>query len=256
MNANIPQQPPPPQQQPPRAPPNNIPQNNQIQNYHNSQTNNNVITNASHQQPQQSQPLTKVITTSTNNNNMINSNNNSTNSISNQNNNNNNKSMTEEESESECNFSWVNYFLSKKGHQFFCEIDQNYLQDTFNFYGINTQVHYIDQALDIICDVEDDQDFNEQHQELVEHDADTLYGLIHARFIITTRGLQQMYQKYNDGEFGQCYNVACNNQKVVPAGMYDAKNKAAVKVFCPSCDLLYDPPSDDFDNIDGAYWGT
>jgi casein kinase II subunit beta len=53
-------------------------------------------------------------------------------------------------------------------------------------------VPYYDYALDMILDVEvpPDQSLTEEQQEVVESAAEMLYGLIHARFVLTTRGMQ------------------------------------------------------------------
>ena len=51
--------------------------------------------------------------------------------------------------------------------------------------------HY-DYALDLIVDTETEEVLNEEQQEVIESAAEVLYGLIHARFIVTTRGLASM----------------------------------------------------------------
>jgi casein kinase II subunit beta len=58
--------------------------------------------------------------------------------------------------------------------------------------GLSALVPYYDYALDMILDVEvpADQSLTEEQQEVVESAAEMLYGLIHARFVLTTRGMQ------------------------------------------------------------------
>jgi casein kinase II subunit beta len=58
--------------------------------------------------------------------------------------------------------------------------------------GLSALVPYYDYALDMILDVEvpPDQSLTEEQQEVVESAAEMLYGLIHARFVLTTRGMQ------------------------------------------------------------------
>jgi casein kinase II subunit beta len=82
-----------------------------------------------------------------------------------------------------------------------------------------------------------------------------LYGMIHARFIITQRGLDYMQQKFVNGVFGSCPRVLCQGQYVLPVGMSDSLRKSRVKVFCPLCEEVYSPKSKCKD-IDGGYFGT
>ena len=46
-----------------------------------------------------------------------------------------------------------------------------------------------------------------------------LYGLIHARYILTTHGLAAMHHKYLHGAFGKCPRHLCAQQSVVPVSL-------------------------------------
>ncbi|CAG7873077.1 unnamed protein product [Brassica rapa] len=109
----------------------------------------------------------------------------------------NNASDSEEEEEEEesdvsgSDTSWVSWFCSLKGNEFFCEVDDDYIQDDFNLCGLGSLVPYYEYALDLILDVESSHGemFTEEQNELIESAAEMLYGLIHARYILTTKGL-------------------------------------------------------------------
>jgi hypothetical protein len=82
-------------------------------------------------------------------------------------------------------------FISSRGNEYFCEIDEEYLTDRFNLTGLNTEVQYYQYALDLVTDVFDF-DCDDDMREQIEKSARHLYGLVHARYIVTTRGLAKM----------------------------------------------------------------
>lgn len=47
---------------------------------------------------------------------------------------------------------WIAWFLSTKGNEYFCEIDEDYILDRFNLTGLNTEVQHYTYALDLITD--------------------------------------------------------------------------------------------------------
>jgi len=154
--------------------------------------------------------------------------------------------------------SWITWFCSLRGNEFFCEVDEDYIQDDFNLTGLNSLVPYYDYALDMVLDVEMplEDNLTEEQQEIVESAAEMLYGLIHARYIVTNRGMHAMYEKYRSAHFGRCPHVFCQGQPVLPVGLSDLPRNYTVNVFCPRCHGLFFPKSTRQANIDGAYFGT
>uniref|UniRef100_A0A7R9U8W1 Casein kinase II subunit beta n=1 Tax=Pinguiococcus pyrenoidosus TaxID=172671 RepID=A0A7R9U8W1_9STRA len=152
---------------------------------------------------------------------------------------------------------WISWFCNLRGNEFFVEVDEAYIQDDFNLTGLASMVPYYDYALDLILDLEFPTDvLTEEQQELVENAAEMLYGLIHARYVLTNRGMDQMLEKYRRAEFGRCPRVLCRGQAVLPTGLSDMPRHDQVKIYCPSCREVYTPKSSRQGSLDGAYFGT
>lgn len=154
---------------------------------------------------------------------------------------------------------WIEWFCHLKGHEFFCEVDDDYIQDDFNLTGLTQQVPYYDKALNLILDCEEDQDepISEAQAPIVENAAQMLYGLIHQRYILTVKGMQAMLDKYERHVFSTCPNAYCDsqNQAVLPSGPSDQLRVGKATVYCPRCQEIYFPKSARLEQLDGAYFG-
>ncbi|KAL4066714.1 casein kinase II, regulatory subunit [Scleroderma citrinum] len=158
-------------------------------------------------------------------------------------------------SDSDYSSSWISWFLSSKGNEYFCEVDEDYILDRFNLTGLNNEVTNYGQALDLITDNLDD-DIQDELRGALDVQARLLYGLIHARWIVTARGLAKMLEKYRKVEFGRCPRVLCQSQPLLPVGLSDIPYEKSVKLYCGRCEDVYSPKSSRHGSIDGAYFGT
>ena len=153
----------------------------------------------------------------------------------------------------------------------FCEVERAYIEDGFNLYGLRACVSNFSDCLDLILDRIGPDDSDDSH---LTKSACTLYGLIHARYIVTAHGLDSMYNKvselilifiahvfsqieitispiviindislqYAAKEFGTCPLIQCSGQPVLPVGLKDDIGLERVKIFCPKCQCVYHPP--------------
>jgi len=152
---------------------------------------------------------------------------------------------------------WISWFCSLKGNEMFVEIDEDYIQDEFNLTGLAAMVPFYSHAIDLILDLEStSQDLTDDQQQMVEAAAETLYGLIHARFILTQRGMKLAEEKFRVAGFGRCPRVFCAGQATLPVGQSDLLRESSVKLFCPRCEDCYYPRSSRHKSLDGAFWGT
>ncbi|EDV37770.2 uncharacterized protein Dana_GF11247, isoform C [Drosophila ananassae] len=149
--------------------------------------------------------------------------------------------------------SWIGWFLNLQGNEFLCRVPFDYLEDKFNLTGLENNVPNYTQALDLIMDPEFDN--NCWDNSMDSQSAEQLYGMIHARYILTPRGVDDMLLKYERGEFGSCPRVYCKGQRVLPVGLTDLIGQSHVKVYCPRCHDIFQPRSR-CALLDGAMFGS
>jgi casein kinase II subunit beta len=159
----------------------------------------------------------------------------------------------------DCNMAdWVQWFCSMQGHDFFCEVDRDYIESRFNLYGLNQEVPTFSRCLSIILDyVSSDSESDEVYRDAwTRKDCMDLFGRIHARFLLTSRGQEKMHHKYLRGDFGYCPRFYCQKQPVLPIGLSENVGEERVRTFCPRCQQIFVPPVPlAARHVDGAYFG-
>ena len=87
------------------------------------------------------------------------------------------------------------------GNDIFCVIDKSFIMDEFNLMDLNKYVAAFPYALNTILDLNKpskllpislDDAYINKNKDQVRHNAVLLYGLLHARFIQTDKGMKQM----------------------------------------------------------------
>lgn len=147
---------------------------------------------------------------------------------------------------------WTTWFCGLSGNHFFCEVDKAYMEDSFNLFGLKQYFNKdYSKALDTILDRLTPM---EPESEELSRSAALLYGLIHARYIITAHGLDAMHRKFQNREFGECPRMLCRGQPVVPMGGSDEPKHGTAKLFCPKCLDVYNCSASQR-HIDGAFFG-
>ena len=159
---------------------------------------------------------------------------------------------------------WMSWFLSMKGHEIFSEIDEEYALDKFNLTGLMlNDPTYFQDALALITDTFDEHEKlyrefekDRQRRNRVIATALQMYGLIHARYILTTAGMKKMQHKFQHAQFGKCPRTFCHKQALLPCGLHDMPHTSGLKLFCPKCEDLYEPMDARHQFIDGAWFGS
>lgn len=159
---------------------------------------------------------------------------------------------------SDDNYSWISWFCNRKGNEFFCEVSEDFLLDRFNLTGLSEMVIPFTQAYETIIN-DTLLDLSEYVVSgsigVTEKSAELLYGLVHARYILTNEGILKMMEKFEREHFGTCPRTICNSQPMLPIGLSDAINNSSVKLYCPQCNDVYNPRSR-YNSVDGAFFGT
>lgn len=129
--------------------------------------------------------------------------------------------------------------------------------DDFNLKGLNNYIPNLRHAIYYVLNYEfsdSEEDPAETEQDIGKY-AEMAYGLIHARYIQTPKGMKQMMYRYQKGIFGTCPRVYCEHQALLPYGQSEAPGVTPVRFYCPRCQDLYAAQKTRHENIDGAFFG-
>ncbi|OHS95672.1 Casein kinase II subunit beta-2 [Tritrichomonas foetus] len=148
---------------------------------------------------------------------------------------------------------WKKKFLSHPQNKWFCDIPNEYIEDVFNTFGLNDEFLYFRTCCDIILGKLSAASLPINQAREICSQLPQVYGMIHARFILSPDGLISLAEKYDAEIYGTCPRIFCHEEPLLPIGLSSKPNESKVKAFCPICREIYEPrPKND---LDGAYFG-
>jgi len=153
--------------------------------------------------------------------------------------------------------SCIEWLLSQEGNHLLCRVEEDYIEDNFNLYGLSKIIPNFREAIRLLlsdaASVEgclDEGWVGPTYEHLLD-----LYGLIHARYIVTTQGLNKMRRKLQNCVFGNCPERGLAEYTVIPVGLSDHLRQGPPVGYCPASGEVYAMEAwGDF--LDGAYFGT
>lgn len=123
-----------------------------------------------------------------------------------------------------------------------CSVEDSYVNDNFNLCGLSAMTENYSRCLAVVRGSVIDQERQKA--------AENLYGLIHARYLLTYSGARKMIDRFENETFGVCPRVRCRSQALLPIGLTPVPG-TTVKTFCPCCEDIYDADS----SLDGSFFG-
>jgi casein kinase II subunit beta len=148
---------------------------------------------------------------------------------------------------------WIKWFTSLPGHEFLCEVSEDYLSDDFNLEGIADKVPHFEEAMELIVDIGPMGDFTNEEMQAIQLSAGVIYCLIHYRYLLSREGQRYLMRRYLNSEFGFCPRTLCFEHPVLPVGISLKPSVSSFKLFCPRCMDIYNPIKNV--SLDGCSFG-
>jgi casein kinase II subunit beta len=151
---------------------------------------------------------------------------------------------------------WMVSFMEQPASNWFRTVPPGFISDGFNTFGLAVDPTHAKSAISQLLGSADEQSsdsFDSDSEEQIERCSETIFGLVHARYIFTFEGLNEMFQKYQNAVFGVCPRWGCEDERLLPVGLTDVPGREKVRTYCPHCKQLYeaDPMHE---NLDGAFF--
>jgi casein kinase II subunit beta len=143
-------------------------------------------------------------------------------------------------------------FVDTSASSWLVEIDDYYLESSVSYQDLSRKVSHYPRAADIVKGRRlDVSGISKDYVTKLGSATAKLYGLLHARFLLTGEGVDKLSQKVAAGIYGVCPRVACGDANLLPMGLTGEPGIATVKRWCLKCHDIYENQSD----LDAAYFG-
>lgn len=141
---------------------------------------------------------------------------------------------------------WVLKFMNERQNRYLERIQDCFLQDRFNFYGLKEKVEDFEDAYLVIQDQKESKNFEDEAK---------LYLLAHQRYIFTRTGADNVLDRVLNREYGICPRYGCKDVPLIPIGLSNQIGKSSTMVYCHNCNNLFEPRGS-LKKLDGAAWGS
>lgn len=140
---------------------------------------------------------------------------------------------------------WVNVFFKTFTKQLLARVDQSYISDSFNLFGLSEEVSEYEKTIRVLRGEKDASNMEKES---------ALYFMVHQRYILTKQGLEAMGRIISKGVFGGCVRVSCRGYPLLPIGSSIQPGVTNAKLFCNCCKDVYESFGD-LAKIDGCAFG-
>lgn len=141
---------------------------------------------------------------------------------------------------------WILNFLSKQQNKYLERIQDSFLDDRFNFYGLKEKVENFEDSYMAIQNTKTSKNIEDEGK---------LYLYAHQRYIFTKAGSESVLDRVLDKEYGSCPIYGCDGSPVIPVGLSNEYGKYNTKVYCHNCGNVFEPKGS-LKKLDGCAWGT
>lgn len=145
----------------------------------------------------------------------------------------------------------------KDQQSWFCEIDPSFFDEELVQINKKEDKVWIDNAIELIGEKykQENGRISPEGEMKLQCLAEHIYGLFHAKYILTEEGLKKMREKFLAKHWGTCPRYYCYHNPVLPYGQDDRPGVHCAQVYCPVCSEVYDSSDKRAKEIDGAYFG-